>query len=268
MKHPYLLIKGRQNLRRRVWAGVAILLALAGCNRSSEWHYAEPESRVSIAWLRSLATEKCVAIREPLTIEGQVTANDLFGEFDRTLILQDSTGGIELRIDHRDLYIRYPLGARVRVSCEGLSLGDYGGKVLLGAAPTGSFVVDDIPAAELDRFLTLLEPGQTMVAPQPLTVATADRRWAGCYVEFRQMRPIREEKGLSWCDTDPLTLLPTTTIRHFVDPRNDTLQLYTAASCHYATEPLPEGEGTLRGILDWFNHKIQLRIANHDFLFE
>ena len=55
------------------------------------------------------------------------------------------------------------------------------------------------------------------------------------------------------------------TRRRLCDDKGRTLTLYTAAECLYATEPLPNGKGSVCGILDRFNGELQLRISNRDF---
>ena len=79
-------------------------------------------------------------ITEDLIIEAIVVADDESGNFFRQLIIQDNTGGIELRINVNDLYNDYPIGRKIFVKCQGLWLGDFAGKPQMGA---GIFVDDD-----------------------------------------------------------------------------------------------------------------------------
>ena len=71
-------------------------------------------------------------------IRGYVISNDEAGNFYKQLVLQDETGGIEMRIDIVDLFSVYPPGRQVYVRLKGLWLGDFNGLVQLGAAVTGS----------------------------------------------------------------------------------------------------------------------------------
>lgn len=41
----------------------------------------------------------------------------------------------------------------------------------------------------------------------------------------------------------------------------------TLGSCSYAKEPLPEGRGSLYGVVDCFSGKYSLRVTNRDLLF-
>ena len=38
--------------------------------------------------------------------------------------------------------------------------------------------------------------------------------------------------------------------------------------CDYARKPLPADEGTLCGIVEYFNGRYRLRITNHEILFD
>ncbi|MBR0330170.1 MAG: hypothetical protein IIX12_01080 [Alistipes sp.] len=69
------------------------------------------------------------------------------------------------------------------------------------------------------------------------------------------------EKG-AWCNTDPLTQAPLATKHLIRDVEGHTLAVYVAATCHYANEPLPEGNGSLCGILDYFGGEFALRVSN------
>lgn len=48
------------------------------------------------------------------------------------------------------------------------------------------------------------------------------------------------------------------------DTRGRTFTVRTAATCAYAKEPLPQGTGSLYGIIDYFAGKYSLRITNRE----
>ena len=59
------------------------------------------------------------------TIGGIVIADDRSGEFYKTIVIQDSTGGISVKLDGYDLYTNYPIGRMIFIKVKGLYLGDY-----------------------------------------------------------------------------------------------------------------------------------------------
>ena len=91
-------------------------------------------------------------------------------------------------------------------------------------------------------------------------------RDAGRYLRFEGVR--FADPGVSWCDTDPVTLAWMTTERKLVDAAGRTLSVRTLAGCRYAAEPLPSGNGSVQGILDYFNGEFSLRITNREFFFD
>lgn len=153
----------------RAIAGLSLLL-LAGCDKATEPGFAEtPEaSQHTVAYLKSLCDGRAsVAVTQDVTIRGFITANDLFGEFDRTIVVEDASGGISIAADHPSLADDYPFGAIATVRCNGLTLCNYGGKIELGAEP-GDYGAGAIPREELSRHIrvTLPEEGESHRPPR------------------------------------------------------------------------------------------------------
>ncbi len=65
-------------------------------------------------------------------ISGIVVSSDEQGNFYKTIVIQDETGGIQIKIDNSTLYNRYKIGQRVFVKCKDLVLGRYYGLAQLG----------------------------------------------------------------------------------------------------------------------------------------
>lgn len=131
------------------------LLLLAACDRTSKLSFegGAPGGVHTIADLKARCTANSVAVTEDITLEGVVTGNDFYGEFYKTLVVEDASGGISLLIDGTRLAFDYPVGAAVTIFCNGLTLGDYGGKIQLGTTPDGDYGVGRIPREELGRYL-------------------------------------------------------------------------------------------------------------------
>lgn len=66
------------------------------------------------------------------TIEGVVVADDKSGNFYQSIVMQDASGGIVLRITGSNIYSSYPIGRKIYVKVKGLFLGDYGGTIQIG----------------------------------------------------------------------------------------------------------------------------------------
>ena len=71
-------------------------------------------------------------ITDSVVLTGIVNADDKSGNFYKTISLQDSTGGLQLKIASTTLYTDYPVGRRIWIKTKGLYIFDYGGTLELG----------------------------------------------------------------------------------------------------------------------------------------
>lgn len=252
---------------RALTAALAVALSAAlsaACDRASQIAYGDPPDAVqSIAYLRSLCTTASVPVREPIVVRGTVVANDRFGEFPKTLVVQDASGGIAIDIEQAAIADAFPFGACVIVYCNGLVLNDYGGNIRLGTTP-GEYGPGRIPQADLSLYIRREAPAAGPPEPVTLSFDALSMRYVDTYVRFEEVRFTRSG---SWCDRDPATGRMATTEREIADRAGRTLSVRTDGGCIYASEPLPMGTGSITGILDYFNGKYALRVVNRDFRF-
>ena len=90
--------------RTALWTAVSVVLALAvlaGCDKASGLEFDDdpPAGTATIAALKSRCTGEQAAVTEDITVEGVVTGNDLYGEFYKTLVVEDTSGGISIAVD-------------------------------------------------------------------------------------------------------------------------------------------------------------------------
>lgn len=241
-----------------------LLLFTAGCSNSSTLEYEKPGEGIhTIAYLKSLCPANgSHTIRETVILCGVVTANDLHGEFNKSIVIEDATGGVEISIDHSNLAKPFPLNTVVNVHCNGLAVGDYGGKVMLGAQPEGDYTVDRIPSADLQRYIRPATDSNLSRRAVPMTFGAVTLRDADRYVRFENVR--FEEQTVSWCDSDPESGKPVTTRRTLIDATGKRFFVRTLGGCRYATEPVPQGTGSINGIIDYFNGEFSLRVTNDE----
>lgn len=77
--------------------------------------------------------DKAYIVQEDYAIKGKVISNDAYGNFYRTLYIQDAGGfGIEVKIGLGSMYTEYPAGSTMFVLCKGLALGNYRKNLSLG----------------------------------------------------------------------------------------------------------------------------------------
>lgn len=114
------------------------IVSSTNCERSFDEppEYSGPriKANISITEIKRLhITNNFEKIYEDLIIEGIVTANDRTDNFYKSIVIQDSTAGITIRLDGFSLFNIYPIGRKIFIRLKGLWLGDYGGMIQLGA---------------------------------------------------------------------------------------------------------------------------------------
>ena len=219
----------------------------------------EPEpATATIAQLRQLYAGTTFVIATDVVVSGRVNTSDAEENFYRTFCVEEDGAGLEVMagIDH--LHNDFPPGSRVTLRLKGLALGDYGGKIQLGTAPDGDYGVGRIPREELGRYLRRNPDKDRRPQPAVCTFDAIGPRQTDTYVCFEGVR--FTEAG-PWCDTDPETSEPQTSERTLTDAQGRTFRVRTLGTCAYATEPVPQGTGSVYGIIDYFNGKYTLRVS-------
>lgn len=217
-------------------------------------------SEVSVAYLRSLATEQSVTLDLPYSVRGRVTATDAYGEYFKTICIEDSTGGIEVLIDGYSLYTIFALYDEVRIECHGLALGRYGSRTELGMPPKGEYVVDRIAWPDIGRYISVYKNVDDSFSPAEVSVSELQPGHLGRTVRIAGLHAVAE--GQSWCDTNPESGDFIDSERMVADDRGELLTVCVRGSSLYAAEPLPEGRFALCGIVEYRSGAYALRITN------
>lgn len=249
--------------------GLAVVLC--GCSNASKLSFEDGigDSGISsIEYLKSLCNETSVPITQDLTICGIVIANDYFGEFFKTIIIEDSSGGIEIHIDGWYLCDKYPLGSRIVVYCNGLALGDYGGKIVLGAVPKGEYSVDRI--YEIGKYIKDIEFDAQK--QKPPTMRIEDMQNQQCIDRLIHIEDVEfVDSDLLWCDfeIDPETGRGDyiTTMRTVRDRRGGEIEVRINHRCDYAGELLPQGAGGIDCVVGYFNREYYIQVTNMGLYF-
>src|SRR5690606_30954058 len=97
-------------------------------------------------------------VTDDLVLKAVVISDDREGNFYKSLVVQDSTAGILIRIDQPNLYTEYPPGRRVFVKCKGLWIGDYQNLIQIGGtvdtiSDPQAASIGYIPSAVVDNFI-------------------------------------------------------------------------------------------------------------------
>ncbi len=241
-----------------------LLLLLGHCNQASEPNFENPALAItSIRQLKALAEGSATHIRQEILIEGVVTANDHYGEWEQQIHLEDATSGITLALSEANCYRRYPIGASVRVACNGLLLYNYNGSLLLGTEPD-AYARIGLSANQEAAHLRRTDEHPTTPTPLLITLPITEPRAADRFV---QIDGVHFSASGTWCKRDPETNRHIHTTHLIIDEQGEELSVWTHASADYANEPLPEGKGSLYGILETSYEGYRLRVTDRHIYF-
>lgn len=218
---------------------------------------------ISIAHLKSLCRGESYRITNDYRIRGVVVANNWLGEFPQSIIVMDRSGGIEVAIEDAISDNPIKIYSEVEILCSGLMLARTGGKISLGASPTGDFPLDNIAEEMINRYIRTTGYCSDF-APSTKRISEITPSDISTLCLFRNIRLCQEERGLKWCDVVDEEVV--TTYRSFVDEEGDTLTIRTLPSCVYAKEVIPTNEISVAGVVDYANNRYFLRIANKGFI--
>ncbi len=215
---------------------------------------------VSIAHLKSLCRGDHYRIVDDYTIRGVVVATDWLGELYKSVVIVDKTGGLEVAVELRNISEYLPIFSEVTILCNGLMLSRIGGKIELGAPPTGEFPLDNIGEEMFDRYIRVVGSCEDF-APVTKRISEIGVGDVSAIIRFDNIRLCDEEWGLSWCDMDEEGNLKTT-YRTFLDDEGNTIAVRTLPSCLYANEKIPITKITVVGVIDFSDNRYFLRIVN------
>lgn len=186
---------------------------------------------------------------QPYTIQGDsslfavVTADDRSGNFYKSAIFQDTTGGITGFNNGTGLIT----GDSVRVYLKGVTISEYKGLIQLQNFSINENIV------KIDAGIP--------VVPQTVTIPEATSnldKYQSTLVKIEGVQFVDEELGLPFADTVNMH----TENRTLIDKDGNTIIVRTSAYADFAGALLPEGNGSITAIFSRYNDIGQLIIRN------
>jgi hypothetical protein len=214
-------------LRRKLFsctATLVLLTALAGCDRDPVVPPIPVMERIDIAELRALYTGTATTVDTLVYIQGIVTLTpELNNVPDFVGYVQDNTGGITLTVTGNNTLAS---GSEVKISCSGLVLNEYMGLLQFGEA-------------DLSTQLELISISAGLPEPREVTIA---QLLNGEYVaEYVQINDVQFEGTGTFSGSKTLSdCLHSVTV-------------FTRSQATFASNTLPSGNGTFRGVVSAFN---------------
>lgn len=192
--------------------------------------------RISVAQLREMHQNGILSVDTNVMIRGTITLTPELGNLpDFVVYLQDSTAGICLTVSGDNTFA---LNSEVEVLCRGASFTLYNGLLQFG----------DISIADQVKVVRL-----TAEPPVPAKVTLADLLAGKYQAEYVLIENVQFRDPGNFSGTKVLT------------DCNQELDVYTRSGATFASEKLPTGNGTIKGVISQFN-KAQLILRDHQEL--
>lgn len=196
-----------------------------------------------------------------IVFEGTIISCDSAGNFYKTVTMIDETGGIDLSVADRNMYVVYGFkpGQKVLVRVNKLAISNYRGMIQLGVpytdyTSTGTQMsVTGIPTTSMDKVVQLsgrrgtVEPRKVEI--NDISMSDVQHLITIDSVQFRSKKATFTENGSS-------------TNRILVNSENYTIVLRTSGYAKFGADSLPTGNGSITGVLGVYNSTYQLIIRD------
>jgi len=209
-----------------------------------------------------LLFNKIIQINSDFIIKGVVTADDKSGNFYKTMVIEDETAGISIRLDMTNFNVDYPIGRRVFIKLRGLYMGEYGNLLQLGGWVDYSGTspsVEPIPLALVDDHIF---GGVSGLNPQPTLVTMLDLnntdKYQNRFIEIQECEFAPGDTAQPYADAVLLQ-----SVNHTLNDCNGaSIIVRTSGYCNFANSLTPTKKGTIRGIFSIYNSDLQLIIRD------
>ena len=216
------------------------------------------DATTTIQELKNLYNDELTLIDSDIVIKGTVIANDKSGNYYKTIVIQDSSAGIEISLDDYELHNLYHVGDLIYIKCQGLYLGDYGGQVQLGADYQGS--VGRISEPLIEDYLIKSDDGIPIV-PKELDLSSAiGNSLINELVILKNVQFKRYNVGVTYGDI----VLKEDKDTYVEDCSGNSIIVRTSGYADFAGDITPENNGHLTAVLTKYNNTYQLKIRNID----
>ena len=212
----------------------------------------------TIIQLKELYKPGGVVITKPIVISAVIISDDSEGNLYKTCYIQDETGGMELKFALGNLSSLYPQGTRVRLLCQDLKLGRYGGQINLGyPSKDNKYETGFYPELLVPR--SLLKEGRGEVTPLPLLVSGISKQLAGRLIRLDGVQFLASEPGQTYADPQGKEKNRNVN-RTLVDRQGSKVIVRTSSYAKFAGRTLPQGSGSVTALLTYFGETAQLLI--------
>lgn len=221
---------------------------------------------MTIAEFKQLYTGTSVEIQDSILLAGVIIADDKSGNFYKTLVFQDATAGIAIRLDATGLANSYMIGRKIYVQTKGLFLGSYGNMIQLGGAATAGSPteVDALPSSLITKHIIKGSLNNEIV-PITITIPELNDAYQNRLIKLENVQFSPADTGFTYAD-GTLQLTKNVTVQ---DCNGNTIILRNSGYATFANAIMPSGKGTLTVVYSVFGTTKQLYIRDlYDVVFD
>jgi hypothetical protein len=206
----------------------------------------------TIAQLKAMYSGTALQLHDSIVIAGLVIADDQSGNFYKSIVIQDASAGILIRMDASNLYQTYPVGRRVFIKCGGLWMGEYNGLIQLGGAKTIGTIneVDQIPSTLFDKVILKGTLGNDVV-PVDVDITTLNTSHQNMLIRLQNVQFITSDTGVAYAPG-------VTTNRTLEDCSGNPIIVRTSSFSTFAYSLTPGANGEFVAVYSEFGTTPQL----------
>ena len=217
---------------------------------------------ISLAELRQYYPGETIQISDSLQWEAVVVSSDATSNIFGEIYLQDArdpqTGGLVFYTDLLETHAQAPFGSPVSVYLKGLYLGVSSGALELGGSFSsfGNLSVGRLPARLFQDHIRLHCESPTLPIPVVTQISELSDSLLNTFVEVGNVEFIAAETGLPFADAG------TDVRRTLTDCFGNTLNVKNSGYSDFYAQPLPEGHGSVRGVLNTYRNRFELVVMS------
>ena len=200
-------------------------------------------------------------ILDDLFIEGIIVADDRKDNFYKTIVLQDSTAGITIRMDGTGLFTNYPVGRRITVRLKNMWMGEYAKMLQLGSGVDRSNPaypeIIPIPTPLFELFLVKKEFNNTLI-PKQVRIDELTDSLQSCLIKIDNVEFSVGDTGKTYADA--INKVSDNTIVKACS--GGSIYLRTSGFANFASAKTPRGNGSIIAIFSVFNSEKQLLLRD------
>ena len=171
-------------------------------------------------------------ITDDLIIRGIVIADDASGNYYKTIVIQDETAGIEVKLNSVGLANDYPIGREIFIRCRGLVISDYNGLIQLGGGTYDDGGQDRLAGIEEALLKDFIVAGQRdqFVTPKVKLIKEINTNDLSTLIRLADVQFISSDAGQTYAD--PVTQF---SVNHLIeDCAGDEVILRTSGYADFA----------------------------------